>query len=284
MPLHEHAAIQSVLDAAVEKARRNRAGAPANYIPELAAVDLEATSAAVVLTDGLTCTAGDAAHHRFTLQSSAKLISLIGLLEERGPVDVFGIVGSEPSGESFASVARLETHGPMPANPLINAGAIALCGQLAGTVEQRVDWIRTWAERLCGGPVAIDEKVRASERHSADCNRAIAYFLKHGGVLRDEVEPTLDVYFALCSLSAGVREASLLSALLATGGLRPGDERAGHLEAHGGDRGFHHGNLRHVQRVGKLPGRHRHARQEWSEWGHRGGLPGSPASRSRAPG
>ena len=70
--------------------------------------------------------------------------------------------------------------------------------------------------------MAIDEKVRASERHSADCNRAIAYFLKHGGVLTGEVEPTLDVYFALCSLSAGVREASLLSALLASGGLRPG--------------------------------------------------------------
>jgi glutaminase len=222
MPLDEHATLQSVLDAAVEKARRNRAGAPANYIPELAAVDLEATSAAVVLTEGLTCTAGDAAHHRFTLQSSAKLILLIGLLEERGPVDVFGIVGSEPSGESFASVARLETHGPMPANPLINAGAIALCGQLAGTVEQRVDWICKWAGRLCGGPVAIDERVRASERHSADRNRAIAYFLKHGGVLRGDVEPTLDVYFALCSLSADVREASLFSAILASGGLRPG--------------------------------------------------------------
>jgi glutaminase len=45
-----------------------------------------------------------------------------------GPVDVFGIVGSEPSGDNFGSVARLETHGPKPANPLINSGAIALCG------------------------------------------------------------------------------------------------------------------------------------------------------------
>ena len=67
------ARIQSVLDTAVEKARRNHAGAPAAYIPELANVPLE----------------------------------------------------------------RLETHGPKPANPLINSGAIALCGHVRGHVLLR---------------------------------------------------------------------------------------------------------------------------------------------------
>ena len=42
--------IASVLEAAIEKARRNREGAPAAYIPELANVPLEVTSAAVTLT------------------------------------------------------------------------------------------------------------------------------------------------------------------------------------------------------------------------------------------
>jgi glutaminase len=165
--------------------------------------------------------AGDAGHE-FTFQSSAKLLTLIGLLEERGPVEVFAIVGSEPSGDGFSSVARLETHGPKPANPLINSGAIALCGQLEGTVERRIAWLHKWSERLYGAAIPIDETVRASERLSADRNRAIAYFLKHGGVLQHDVSETLEVYFALCSLSGNVQQAAHLPAILAHGGLRPG--------------------------------------------------------------
>ena len=222
MPLPDHAVIQAVLNFALEKSRRNREGEPATYIPELALVPLEQTSGAVMLTNGETLLAGDAQSHAFTFQSSAKLLTLIGLLEERGPVEVFDIVGSEPSGDSFGSVARLETHGPKPANPLINSGAIALCGQLPGSVERRIAWLRTWAERLYGTTIEIDEKVLANERSSADRNRAIAYFLKHGGVLKGDVNETLDVYFALCSLTGGVQEAAHLPGILASGGLRPG--------------------------------------------------------------
>ncbi|RYZ01794.1 MAG: glutaminase A [Myxococcales bacterium] len=218
-------AIQSALDAAVAKARRNPEGAPADYIPELANVPLERTSAAVHLTTGDYLAAGDAAQHVFTFQSSAKLLPLIGLLEERGPVEVFGSVGSEPSGDSFGSVARLETHGPKPANPLINSGAIALCGQLPGTVERRVAWIAHWADKLYGAPLLIDEHVRESERGSADRNRSIAYFLKHGGIISGDVEETLSVYFALCSLSGTVKEAAHLTAVLANGGVVPGSGR-----------------------------------------------------------
>jgi glutaminase len=217
--------IQSVLDRAVEKSRRNHEGLPASYIPELANVPLESTSAAVRLASGELFTAGDAEQHRFTFQSSAKLLPLIGLLEERGPVEVFRSVGSEPSGDGFSSVARLETHGPVPANPLINSGAISLCGQLSGGVERRVAWISRWAEKLYGAPVPIDEVVRRSEAGSADRNRSIAYFLKHGGVIEGDVEETLSVYFALCSLSGGVGEAAHLTALLASGGVVPGTNR-----------------------------------------------------------
>ena len=121
--------------AAIEKARRNREGAPAAYIPELANVPLEVTSAAVTLVDGTVIQAGDVYAPPFTFQSAAKLITLAGLLEERGPVEVFATVGSEPSGDAFASVARLETHDPKPANPLINSGAIALCDQVNGIAD-----------------------------------------------------------------------------------------------------------------------------------------------------
>jgi glutaminase len=222
MPETEPQRIQAVLDAAVDKARRNRQGEAASYIPELARVPLEVTCAALTLCNGATIESGDAPIAPFTFQSSAKLLPLIGLLEERGPVEVFRIVGAEPSGDNFSSLARLETHGPLPSNPLVNSGAIALCGQLPGSVARRTAWLSRWAEHLYGGPVAIDENVAASERGTAARNRAIAYYLQANGVLPGDVEETLEVYFNLCALSGGVRLASHLPALLAHGGRRPG--------------------------------------------------------------
>lgn len=216
-----HEKIQEALAMAVGKARRNHEGAPANYIPELRRVDPEATSAAVTCLDGTTLTAGDAPSHRFTFQSTAKLVVLAGLLEERGPVEVFRLVGAEPSGQDFASVARLETHGPRPANPLVNAGAIALCGQLSGSTEARVRWIREWARKLYGAPIEVDETVQKSESASASRNRSIAYLLQHNGILDSSIEQTLEAYFALCSLSGGVKEAAHLPAVLANGGREP---------------------------------------------------------------
>lgn len=221
----EHARIQAVLEQAVARARASSEGEAARYIPELGAVDPEQTSAAVMLPDGHTALAGDAARHRFTLQSAAKLIVLAGALEDLGPRVVFDVVGSEPSGESFASIAQLDSRGPRPANPLINAGAIALCGIVPGTLEQRIAWVERWAERLCGAELRINSRVYASERRTGDRNRSIAYLLRSSGILTDRVDDTLDVYFSLCSLEATAVEAAHLGCVLACGGVAPGGRR-----------------------------------------------------------
>lgn len=207
--------LKDTLEAAVRRARTLSDGAPAGYIPELAAVDLEATSASIQTIDGRFIDAGDG--HRFTLQSSAKLILLAGLLEEAGPEAVFDRVGTEPSGGGFSSVARLETHGPKPANPLVNAGAIALAGMLCDRTSDPLAWVEDWAERLCGGEVRINSRVAASERRTGDRNRSIAYWLKNAGVL-DDVDTVLEAYFALCSLTATTHMAAHLGRILADQG------------------------------------------------------------------
>lgn len=210
--------IGHVLAEAVESSRRDCTGEPASYIPELARAPLEPTSAAITGIDGTVVKAGDAAEHRFTLQSSAKLILLAGLMQERGPDEVFSVVGSEPSGSSFASLARLETDGPWPANPLINAGAIALCGLLEGSLDQRIAWLLRWSEKMCGRRLPVDATVLASERRTGHRNRAIAHMLHGTGVLASDVEDSLETYFTLCSLEADVEAASYLPAMLAAGG------------------------------------------------------------------
>lgn len=213
--------LRTLLAAAVERARSRTDGAPATYIPELAEVDADAVSAAVTLTDGTVVAAGDAAH-RFTLQSTAKVALLAGLLEELGEARVFAKVGTEPSGAPFASIARLETHGPFPTNPLVNAGAIALCSLIPGEAEAKLDWLASWLARLAGEPLPINERVLASEAATGDRNRAIAYFLKSQGTLEGDVETALTTYFTLCSFEAGAVAASRIAAVLAGGGEAPG--------------------------------------------------------------
>jgi glutaminase len=215
--------VHHVLERAVESSRAFDDGAPANYIPELAQADCDQVSAAVTYCDGGTVSAGDVPHHRFTLQSSAKLVVLLGLLEERGPDEVFSIVGREPSTSGFASVASLDRGSP--ANPLVNAGAIALCGQLRGNAEDRMAWLEFWAERCYGTRLSVNSRVLASERRTGDRNRAIAYLLREKGIFTDPVDDVLEVYFTMCSLEANTIETSRLPALLASGGLDPSGQR-----------------------------------------------------------
>jgi glutaminase len=218
----ETAQVQRVLDDAIAIARSCDDGAPATYIPELANVDSDLTSAAITLADGRMIRAGDWPKHRFTLQSSAKVALLAALLEDQGEDEVFRVVGKEPSGGGFAGIARLETHGPMPANPLVNAGAIALCGLLEGNLEDRLGRLESWVERLHGVRLPVSARVLASERRTGDRNRALAYLLRSTDVLRGDVDDTLEVYFTLCSYESDVQAVSRLGAVLATGGLAPG--------------------------------------------------------------
>lgn len=209
--------VQEILDLALSRARALADGKPASYIPELAHADPDLLSAAIVLSEGDEFIAGDSAH-RFTLQSSAKLVLLCGLLEELGPEKVFSVVGTEPTGGSFASVAELEQRGPKPGNPLINAGAIALCALLDGDLEARLAFIERWAERLYGARTTINQRVLVSERRTGHRNRALAYSLAAAG-MRGPVDEVLEVYFALCSLEATALEAARLPAVLSRGGL-----------------------------------------------------------------
>ena len=263
-----------MLAAAVERARPVTDGVTATYIPELAQVDPEAVSAAVTLTAGPTVAAGDADHHRFTLQSSAKVVLLAGLLEELGEERVFARVGTEPSGASFASIARLETHGPIPPNPLVNAGAIALCSLIPGDLDAKLAWLAGWLERLAGEPLGVNRRVLASEAATGDRNRAIAYFLKSQGTLEGDVETVLTTYFTLCSVEAGVVAASHIAAVLAGGGAAPGGGPRRLSRSRRRRRRRADDHLRHVRRVGGAPAAHRPAGQER-------GLRGDPGGRHR---
>lgn len=205
----------------VNQAKMNQDGDTANYIPELANVDKDLTAIAVTVLDGETLAYSNLPLAPVTLQSTAKLITLIGLLEEVGVDQLLQWVKVEPSGDDFASITRLEQFGPKPSNPMLNTGAITLCSHIPGVGEQQFSWLDNWVQKLFNQRLSINPTVFASEKRTGDRNRSIAYLLKSRNSLGTGLEGTLDLYFALCSYEALPEQVLYLPTLLANLGKDP---------------------------------------------------------------
>ena len=202
-------------------AEKNKEGSTANYIPELANVDAEITAIAVQLLGKKPVIYSNRALQSITLQSTAKMIPLIGLLEERGPKQLFEWVKVEPSGDEFSSITRLEQFGPKPSNPMLNAGAITLCSHIPGLGEHAFAWLESWVTLLFNQKLRINSMVFASEKSTGDRNRSLAYLLHSRGNLGKYVRETLDLYFTLCSYEASLEQMLYLPTLLANAGRDP---------------------------------------------------------------
>lgn len=212
---------EALLKKLVAQAEDNHEGDVANYIPELANVDKDTTAIAVCSVGESPLIYSNKPLVPVTLQSTAKLIPLIGLLEDCGAEQVFEWVRVEPSGDDFASITRLEQFGPKPSNPMLNAGAICLCSHIPGTGEQQFAWLERWIQKLFNKPLRINPLVFASEKRTGDKNRALAYLLNNKRNLGTSVHETLDLYFSLCSYEANIEEMLYLPTLLANYGKDP---------------------------------------------------------------
>lgn len=210
--------LPALLDEIVRSAEKNSLGNTANYIPELANFPLEYTTVTVHALGDTPITVANMPAQKMTLQSVSKLIPLIALLEEKGVENVFSWVKVEPSGDDFASVARLDQFGPRPSNPMLNAGAITLCSHIDGEGESRIAWLNHWVKRLFRHNLSINNLVLTSEKRTGDRNRSLAYLLKSQGNIQGEVNEVLEIYFTLCALEAYPEQLAALAWLLANDG------------------------------------------------------------------
>jgi glutaminase len=211
----------NLLQELAQAAELNKEGKTADYIPELANVNHELTAIAVQPIGEPALSYSNSSLHPVTLQSTAKMIPLIGLLEEFGEEQLFEWVKVEPSGDDFASITRLEQFGPKPSNPMLNAGAITLCSRIPGAGEQQFRWLEHWVQKLFKERLNINPLVFASEKRTGNRNRSLAYLLKSRNNLGADVHETLDLYFALCSYEAMLEQMLYLPTLLANGGRDP---------------------------------------------------------------
>ena len=169
---------------------------------------------------GIRAGAGDD-HVAFTIQSVSKPFVYALALVDRGLDDVLANVGAEPSGEAFNAIS-LEPGTGRPANPMINAGAIATTALVAGAdTDERFARILDLMSRCAGRSLEVDERVHASESATGDRNRALAYLMAASGSLSGPVEATVDTYFRQCSVLVTVHDLAVMAATLATGGSNP---------------------------------------------------------------
>lgn len=212
--------ILQLLDGVLDDIRDADAGEVAGYIPELAGADPDVLALAVVGPRGRVLAVGD--HDaEFTIQSISKPFVLALALQERGRDEVLAKVGAEPSGEPFNAIS-LEAGTGRPANPMINAGALATTGMLAGDdVDVATARIVETLSAFAGRSLWIDEQVYASESATGDRNRALAHLLRSHGVIEGSVEVVAETYFRQCSVLVTVRDLAVMSATLAFGGVNP---------------------------------------------------------------
>jgi glutaminase len=134
---------------------------------------------------------------------------------------VFEHVGVEPSGEPFNSI-ELQSGTNRPFNPMVNAGAIAVTALLhASWGASAADLILSRLSAAAGHQLKIDQDVYASEVSTGHRNRAIAYLLLNFGMVHNQAEEALDLYFKQCSILVTCRDLATMAATLSNMGRNP---------------------------------------------------------------
>ena len=197
------AALRAIVDAVFrELAPQLGEGRVADYIPELARVDVRKLGIAIATIDGEMICCGDA-NELFSIQSISKVFTLTMALGKSGDA-LWQRVGREPSGTSFNSIVQLEYDRGIPRNPFINAGAIVVTDVVLAENQPReaIGEILRFVRFLAhNDEISIDPSVARSETETGHRNRALANYMRAFGNLRHPVDRVLGVYFHQCAIA-----------------------------------------------------------------------------------
>ena len=198
-------------------------GKVATYIPELAKADVNEFGICVMSGENDITGVGDY-DKGFTMQSIVKTMILLRALIDKGEEGVRSLVGVEATGKPFdafnySDQALKSEH----INPMINAGAIALCTLIDGeTHEEKFGRLLDLTRKIAGNPnLEVDESVYLSEKLTGNKNRALTYMLKAYGIISDDAESVLDCYFRACSVKVTGTDLARIAYVLANKGMNP---------------------------------------------------------------
>ncbi|WP_432055672.1 glutaminase [Streptomyces sp. bgisy022] len=194
-------------------------GAPAGYIPALAARDPRRFGMAVAELDGTVYGVGDW-REPFSAQSITKVFTLALVLAREGNV-LWEHVGREPSGNPFNSLVQLEYEDGIPRNPFINAGALVVTDRLHTRTGDAAGELLALLRTESGNHgLDFDLEIAASEDAHGNRNAALAHFMASYGNIDNPVPVLLDQYFRQCSVAASCADLASATSFLARHGLR----------------------------------------------------------------
>jgi glutaminase len=250
--------VSQVLKTLLDRYAGLREGKLADYIPELAKADPDWFGICIATRDGHLYETGDT-RQKFTIQSISKALTYGLALEDRGEEHILARIGVEPSGDAFNAIS-LKPGSGAPFNPMINAGAIATCGQILKTGgESRIERITRYLSRCAGGQLEVDEAIYRSESETGHRNRAIGWMLRNFGIIDEDPREIIETYFQQCSLRVTCADLAVMGATLANQGINPIT----------GERAIAHEYVDNVLAVMASSGMY-----DWSgEWIYRVGLP-----------
>ncbi len=209
--------LQTVLN---ECRKYTKEGKLANYIPELAKANLDDFGICLISDSENLYSAGDS-NKLFTMQSVVKPMILLMALIDNGEEHVRSLVGVESTGKPFdafnySDQALRNEH----INPMVNAGAIALCTLIQGeNYQEKFTRLLNLTRTIAGNPLLeVDEAVYHSERETGNKNRALAYMLKAYGMIDTDIEEVLDCYFRACSIKVSCTDLAKIAYVFASKG------------------------------------------------------------------
>lgn len=212
--------LQRLVSALHDEYKSLTEGQVATYIPELGKANPDHFGICVVSADGRVFEAGDC-DQPFTIQSISKPFVFGMALEQFGHEHVWRHVDVEPSGDAFNSI-ELQNGTNRPHNPMVNSGAITVTALLNSRYgADTFDQILSRFSAAAGRQLSIDESVYESERRTGHRNRAIAHLLLNFGMVPDDAQVALDVYFKQCSILVTARDLAMMGATLANMGRNP---------------------------------------------------------------
>ena len=216
-PLHRY------LSEMLENLRPMTAGT-VNPVTETATQpDLNKVAITLTTVNGFQYSSGDS-DHKFAIQSIAKVFAYGLALDDLGPVEVGKKIDVEPSGDPFNEIS-LQSNTGRPANPMINAGAIATVGLIKGRggVDRlsRITRSMDLAAEGSPGELEINRTVYHAENMSGHRNRALAWLLRSFEIIDSDPEPVVQDYFLECSTDVTTENLSMMAATLANKGINP---------------------------------------------------------------
>jgi len=220
--------VEEILEKIVNKNKiKTKFGDVANYIPGLDKANRDDLGICLIDVEGNKYVYGDY-NKKFTIQSVSKPIALMLAILDNGIDYVFSKVGTEPTGDAFNSMIRLETaEMKKPYNPMINAGAVAVSSMIKGKNKEEkfqrlLDFFKLITEN---DSLSYNKEIYEGEKRTGNKNRAMAYFMKDQGIIDSSVEETLDVYFKQCSIEVTTIDLAMIGLFLSKNGILSTGER-----------------------------------------------------------